>query len=267
MGSIPEFTGINVEPIMTIVRILCMAVFPSLALFAGNTTTPKTETLPDNLTGIFQVSTFNRLAKGRSTGLLSIKELMKRGTFGVGTFDQTEGEMIAVDGKAYHISQTGAVTPANPSHTTPFAVVVPFTPLFSHPMQRISGLNALEKSVKGMITNTSIPHAIRIDGEFLNLRLRSVRKSLPNTPLSKDLKDQPQYRLSRAKGTIVGYVFPPSLAGTTDTSGPHFHFINEERTVGGHVLDLAVMSAHARFQPCHTLTIYLASEKEEADNQ
>lgn len=47
-------------------------------------------------------------------------------------------------------------------------------------------------------------------------------------------------------GTIVG-LYCPDYMGGLNTPGWHFHFINEDRTRGGHVLQVSVGEAEAAF--------------------
>lgn len=50
---------------------------------------------------MYQVSTLQALMMGDYEGHISIRELLKKGDTGLGTFDRLHGEMILVDGICY----------------------------------------------------------------------------------------------------------------------------------------------------------------------
>ncbi|MBQ3319260.1 MAG: acetolactate decarboxylase, partial [Spirochaetia bacterium] len=54
---------------------------------------------------MFQVSTLQALALGYSKTVITVGQLMKHGETGLGTFEDVNGEMIAIDGKCYRAMQ------------------------------------------------------------------------------------------------------------------------------------------------------------------
>lgn len=48
---------------------------------------------------------------------------------------------------------------------------------------------------------------------------------------------QSVFALGPARGTVVGFRFPPSCRGL-NVPGYHLHFLSEDRTSGGHILDM-----------------------------
>ena len=77
---------------------------------------------------IFQISTSGALVEGIFSGAISVAELMKHGDFGIGTFEDLDGEMVALDGKLYQARGDGTVTIAAQTAQVPFAVVTNFKP-------------------------------------------------------------------------------------------------------------------------------------------
>ena len=67
---------------------------------------------------IFQVSTFSALMDGVYEGDYRYSELFKQGDFGLGTFNQTIGEMVALDGKFYQDSSIGTLKLVRPTQKT-----------------------------------------------------------------------------------------------------------------------------------------------------
>jgi acetolactate decarboxylase len=75
---------------------------------------------------LFQISTSNALLDGDYRGSMTFGELKRHGTFGLGTFDELDGEMIGLEGRFYQIKADGVASPVPDSMTTPFAVVTVF---------------------------------------------------------------------------------------------------------------------------------------------
>lgn len=77
---------------------------------------------------VFQTSTINALVEGIYEGDTTVKELKKHGDFGIGTFDDLDGEMIELDSKFYQIKSDGHAYPVKASMKTPFAIVTFWQP-------------------------------------------------------------------------------------------------------------------------------------------
>ena len=60
---------------------------------------------------MFQVSTLQTLALGYTRKVITVGELMKHGETGLGTFEDVNGEMIAIDGKCYRAMEEALKSP------------------------------------------------------------------------------------------------------------------------------------------------------------
>ena len=89
---------------------------------------------------VYQTSTMSALLNGVYDGDTTIADLLRRGDFGLGTFNRLDGEMVILDGICHHLRSTGAATVAAPDDRTPFAVVTTFLPditlSVAHPLDR-----------------------------------------------------------------------------------------------------------------------------------
>ena len=205
---------------------------------------------------IFQVSTFSALMEGVFNGKFTYEDLFKEGNFGLGTFDGTNGEMVALDGHFYQDSPSGVLREVQPSQTTPFAAVVFFQSSFSKKLKSSKNFDQLGNFILPSIEHRNTPYALRIDGSFRHLHLRSLKKQSPPYPkLIKAVKEQHEFDLYDVEGTLVGFWFPEYLNGV-NVGGFHFHFISADHTSGGHVLDVSTKSATCYFQPSQSLKIH-----------
>jgi len=62
---------------------------------------------------LFQVSTTSALVTGVDSGAITVGSLLRHGDFGLGTFEQLDGEMIVLDGHVYRARGNGEVLEAD----------------------------------------------------------------------------------------------------------------------------------------------------------
>jgi acetolactate decarboxylase len=189
---------------------------------------------PDTL---FQVSTINALLNGDYHGSITFGDLRRNGTFGIGTFDGLDGEMIGLEGRFYQIKADGIAYPVPDFMTTPFAVVTPFEADQIVSVQDGMDYEGLQRYLDGLISDTGIFYAVKIEGLFKYIKTRSVpRQKEPYPPLSEAVKDQTIFEFHNIKGIIVGFRCPDFVKGGINVPGYHLHFITADRKAGGHLL-------------------------------
>ena len=59
---------------------------------------------------------------------MSIGELLSHGSFGLGTFNALDGEMVILDGQCFQLRGDGTTRPAAMDQHTPYATVTNFAP-------------------------------------------------------------------------------------------------------------------------------------------
>lgn len=185
---------------------------------------------------LFQISTINALLDGDYTGSMPFGELKRHGTFGLGTVDKLDGEMIGLEGSFYQIKTDGVAYPIPDSMTTPFAVVTVFDADTTLPSQDGMDYKGLQGYLDEAIPDKSIFYGVKIDGTFKYIKTRSVPKQQePYPPLVEVVKEQTVFEFHDVRGTIVGFRCPDSVKGV-NVPGYHLHFITEDRKAGGHLL-------------------------------
>lgn len=189
---------------------------------------------------IYQTSTMLALLDGLYDGVVAFEELQKHGDFGLGTFDQLNGEMIAFDGEFYHLLPDGTAHRVKPEETTPFSTVTffreDFTYTVDHPMHR----EELEALLLKLFPSRNLFYAFRMDGTFREVKTRTVPHQVkPYKPFIEATKSQPTFTFNETSGVVTGF-WTPAYAQGIGVAGFHLHFINDERTGGGHVFDFVV---------------------------
>jgi acetolactate decarboxylase len=186
---------------------------------------------------LFQASTIDVLLDGNYDGDVTFAELAYRGDFGLGTLNALDGEMIALDGRFYQVKADGRAYPVNGRTRTPFAVVTAFEPDICRSLTTPVDFGALCDYLDRIIGDEVGCCAIRLDGRFDLVYTRSVpRQRKPYPPLVEVVEGQPTFELRDVTGSLVGFRFPQYAQGI-NVAGYHFHFITEDRSAGGHVLD------------------------------
>jgi acetolactate decarboxylase len=183
----------------------------------------------------FQVGTLDALIDGRYDGDTSVGELLAHGDLGLGTVQHLGGELVVVDGAAFVVDADGVVHEVAPRTRTPFAVVCRFVPTGLTHLTGPMPLAAVQQHLDGIAPRTPVI-AVRVDGTFAHLRLRSVRaQTPPYPPLAEVTAHQTEWDLDEATGTLLGFRFPDTVAGL-EAPGYHLHFLSDDRAHGGHVL-------------------------------
>jgi acetolactate decarboxylase len=206
---------------------------------------------------LFQASTIGALLDGSFDGDLTFAELGERGDLGLGTLNGLDGEMIALDGEFLRADVDGAVTEVGEEERTPFAVVTWFEPTVEGEITAGLDHEATLAALDAMARSES-SFAVRLDGHFASVRARSVpRQSPPYPPLAEVVADQHVFELTDVEGTMVGFRFPAYIEGI-EVAGYHLHFVDQDRTRGGHVLGSRSSGPlRARIDPSDDLHIEL----------
>jgi len=194
---------------------------------------------------LYQVSTINALMKGVYEGEVPVSELSEHGDIGIGTFDALDGEMVVIDGTFYKMRVDGKAYPAEISEKTPFAVLTFFDSDNRLDINDVTSLDILKKELDKLLPSKNLIYAFRVDGTFERVKFRTVaRQDKPYRVLAEVVEDEKIFELDNVKGTLVGFKFPSFINGM-NVPGYHFHFISEDRSTGGHLLDCVLRRAVA----------------------
>jgi acetolactate decarboxylase len=206
---------------------------------------------------LFQTSTVQALLAGAYDGDVTLAEILEHGDLGLGTLNGLDGELIVLDGQAYKAELDCTLSRPSRSSKTPYAVVVPFSPSAPIALTGPFGESELEARLGEALTGATRPTAIRIDGRFAEVHVRSVpRQTPPYRPLAAVIAEQQISVLRDVSGTMIGFCFPDALDGI-EMVGSHLHFLTDERTHGGHVLSYALLDATARLDGAARLHVEL----------
>jgi acetolactate decarboxylase len=190
---------------------------------------------------LFQVSTIDALLQGDYDGYTSLNELSSKGDFGIGTVNALDGELIIENGQFYQVKADGKVYRPSGELKTPFASVVKFAPEDSIEIHDLD-FKGLKLLIDSLMKSPNYFFAIRLDGEFDSVRTRSVpAQQKPYPALVVITQKQPEFSIQKSKGKLTGFFCPEFVKGI-NISGYHLHYLSDDKTAGGHLLDFRLTS-------------------------
>ena len=220
-----------------------MARFVLLMLIASAPASAQAQTVPAARDVVFQASTIGALLDGVYDGDISLAELRRHGDFGIGTVNGLDGELIVLDGAFFSVTADGRVHLLPGSVLTPFAAITSFEADRTAELADVDSYETLKQRLDALLPTTNIAYAVRITGVFSRVKTRSVpRQSRPYLPLAEIVKTQPTFEFENVTGTLVGFRLPSFMAGV-NVPGYHLHFLADDLSGGGHLLDLAIREA------------------------
>jgi acetolactate decarboxylase len=216
---------------------------------------PRTTVTVDD--ALVQFSLLASLAAGDYLDGPRLSELLAVGDFGIGTFHRLDGEMIVLDGHVYQASADGVIRQPSLDVTAPFAAVTFFDEDGRVENLAAHSLDLLDARINQSLPHRNLPYALRIDGEFSELTLRSVpAQNPPYEPLVDVVKQQVTWEHHNLRGTLVG-LHCPGWIGNLNVTGYHWHFLSEDRQIGGHVLACQLKQGTLRYDACRSLVVRL----------
>ena len=191
---------------------------------------------------IYQFSIIDALLEGVYDGEISCAQLKEKGDFGLGTFDNLDGEMLELDGIIYQVKADGHVYEVEDSATSPFAAITFFKADIEDTIDEQMDSQQLAEHIEALLPSQNIMYAVKVTGKFDYMKTRSVAaQEQPYPRLVEVTKDQSVFEFNDTEGTIVGYWMPEYVDGI-NVPGYHLHFITQDRTGGGHILDYTISS-------------------------
>jgi acetolactate decarboxylase len=208
---------------------------------------------------VTQFAVLDALLAGAYESGLRVAEARSIGDFGLGCVDHLGGEVVIVEGAAIECTLDGPPVAMDDDDVLPFAIVCRFPDLpgVDVGQQDFAGFAA---SVERKLTSRNLFHAVRFHGVLSEVRLRvTPRQHHPFPRLTEVTSHQVETVARAIRGTVVGFWTPAIYQGIA-VAGLHLHFLSEDRSVGGHVLDLAVEAGDLRVAAYARLDLRLPTD-------
>jgi acetolactate decarboxylase len=222
--------------LLTVVVFACNSMLKN-----DNQTSSKSDAA---LNGFFQYNIWGAFVNRVFDGDFSVNELKQKGDIGLGSFDLLDGEMVMLDGIAYRIREDGVVSIGKNEDEIVYADAA-----FFRNEKEFATTDELNYDRLRKILNTNIPslnnfYAFKISGEFDSIKLGGLHKQ--SQPFTRGLDylipNRPVFEGKKIRGTMVGFYCPPFI-GDINAAGYHFHFISNDKKLGGHVMEFQTISS------------------------
>lgn len=207
------------------------------------------------LTTLFQYNTLGALLSGLYDGSLTIAELLEQGDLGIGTLDGIDGELIVLDGKAYQAKSIDGklqVIQVLDQVKVPYAAVATHQSKTTFKQEEELANRAFAERLESYFETKNLFYSIKIHGTFSRMRVRTIIKSSGDIPFVELASQQPEFEVDHVVGTIVGFWTPDMFHGAS-LAGFHFHFLSDDRTFGGHILDYVIRDGVVELCPIDQL--------------
>jgi acetolactate decarboxylase len=214
------------------------------------------EPCPPDSGKIYLCAPVNALAEGIYEEKIPFTQIKQHGDFGLGTFDDLDGEMVMLDGQIYRITADGRVHQVDEQALTPFACVTFYSPSSHDELNAELSHAAFLEWLQRLLPSPNVFYAIRAEGRFAAMRVRSVPKQENYRPLVEVAKEQSVFTFTDIEGSLVGF-FTPAFMGSVNVPGFHLHFLSADRQQGGHLLECRPSRLRIGVQLISTLELAL----------
>jgi len=188
---------------------------------------------------LFQLNTLDAFLDGQYDGLMPYSEIFLKGDTGLGTFHAVDGEMIAFDGKFYQIRYDGSVNRVSGDMTAPLCMVTWFD-VDATSFVNNTNLTETKNALDDLRDSENYIYVFVARGHLESVTTRSFAPfDEPYPPLSQ--ANSSIFNAQNISGTLVIMWFPSSLAGI-NLDDYHMHFLSDDLSIGGHVVEMQVNS-------------------------
>ncbi len=176
-------------------------------------------------------------------GDLSVAKLKTKGDIGLGSYTKLDGELIMLDGIPYRATEDGLVSVAKDDDKIVYVNTTFFDEDYSFKIRNTINYDSLRVEINKQLPSKNVFYSFKIHGEFKNMTCGGLNKQ--EIPFEKGLDvlipNRPVFKAQNIKGTIVGF-YCPDFIGDINVAGYHLHFISDDKTFGGHVMEFEAES-------------------------
>ena len=206
---------------------------------------------------ITQFSTIGALMAGCFEPGKSLASLCCEGerAFGLGCSAQISGELTIWNGRIHEATAGETLHCLSAETDVPFMQVTQFVAQDSQQIGPVTHETAPEV-LHRFINPDNIFLAVSIEAEFDNLVIRRPQRAGDGTRSVEDVAAGQKVDRHRAiTGRLIGF-WTPELFGRVSVPGFHFHFLDRDEKISGHVLEFSAGHAILSFEEKETIEIH-----------
>ena len=191
---------------------------------------------------LYQVGTYHTLANGQYDSHITLQELLRHGNYGFGTLPNADGEMIILNGVAWHINTEKEMTPLTPNCTLPYALIGQFSPQRMRSLRQITARDTYQK-FRRLIPNEAKFSMALIRGAFSYVRL-SIQPMISDRQVHfySQEREHVEYEKRHIAGDMLLLFTPMAYHGLHPT-GTMAYFHSQRAHMQGKVIDFKIEKA------------------------
>lgn len=209
---------------------------------------------------ITQFSGINALMGGVFQGLFPISEIEKCGDFGLGCSDGLTGEVIIDCCNFFEAKGKKPLRLMDSAEKMPFAQITTFDPDDEISISNISKATLYQELAKHtQLDNVFL--AVKLEGKFENLKVRRPSETDKHFKNALEVaENQLVEDITDIEGDLIGF-WTPEFFQNISVAGFHLHFIDREKTSGGHMIDFSIKKGVLSYEVKYALDIKLSDNK------
>lgn len=208
------------------------------------------------ITQLYLSSPLNALVQGILREDKSLKSILSHGNFGLGTFNDLDGEMVLLDGVFYQLRSNGSASIASLEMQSPYVCATFFKPTQSFTLSKPASFSAIQDAIDQFVISKNLIFAIKISGHFNFVQTRSVAKQDSYRPLVDIAQEQTEFTFSDISGVMVGF-WTPDFLHSVSVPRYHLHFLTQDHQHGGHLLQCEASDITIEIQAIDQLNLDL----------
>ncbi|OUI78482.1 hypothetical protein HK18_08155 [Commensalibacter intestini] len=207
------------------------------------------------MTKIVQFSTIGALMAGHLEGEKQFSKVCCGCNFGLGCSADMDGELTIYDGQAYEATAGQSLETLNFAEKVPFIQITDFKPKQRHDVENIDHTN-IEACLTRFIQPKNIFLAVSVEGVFEKITIRRPHRAAEGQvrSVSQIAEAQQVDTHCQIEGRLIGF-WTPELFGRVSVPGFHFHFLDQQKKISGHVLEFLMKKAQLSFEEKTTLEV------------
>jgi len=208
------------------------------------------------INSVYLSAPVNAMLKGFYEENTTLGDLKKHGDFGLGTFNNLDGEMVMLDGVIYQLHADGKTYPVDDNVQTPFGCVTFYRPSVVEEIAGTLDFSAFNAILSSLLPSDNMLYAIRVDGLFKQVKVWSVSRQNNYQPLLEDEQNRPVFEYENINGVLAGF-YTPKFIRSLNFPGFHLHFLTADREYGGHLQECQTEGVQIGIQFIHRLKLDL----------
>ena len=171
-------------------------------------------------------------------GDLTVKELKTKGDIGLGSYTKLDGELVMLDGVSYQVTEDGKVSVPSDDSKIVYVNATFFEKDYGFKISELVNYEALRTKINKKLPSKNMFYGFKIHGTFKSMTCGGLHKQEPPFKEGLDvlIPNRPVFERENFKGTMVGF-FCPEFIGNINVAAYHLHFISDDKTFGGHVME------------------------------